>query len=714
MYFFAKKVLQVFAVLRRFTGVLCLICTWSIIRPIRRAQYKINLGNVMNLKPTFEEYSALCQEIWLHCKLYYIDHNPIITDHEFDLLYKKLEAMEALHPEWIDATSPTKRVGEALTAGFKSVEHKTPMLSLANTYSPEEIADFIKRVHKITEQYDLAFSCELKMDGVAISACYEKGKFVRALTRGDGKKGDDVTNNLKTISVLPLQLIGTNPPELLEIRGEVFMPHEVFEKLNASRTQSEEQLWANPRNAAAGALKLLDPQEVARRRLSVVFYGIAEESTVLIHSQSECHPLLKSFGLPTLNLSAKCCNLDEIWGFAEKVKKLRSTLPFNIDGIVIKVDERRACKKLGNTAKNPRWAIAYKFAAEQAITCIKDIIVNVGRSGILTPVAELEPVLVAGSTISRATLHNGEEIERKDIRIGDYVYIEKGGDVIPKVVKVIVERRPETSMPWHMPEVCPVCGTPVVKIVGEVAIRCPNIKGCLEQQIRRLIHFVGKGAMDIENLGDKVVEKLVEKGMVSRPSDFYRLTANDLAQLEGFKDKSITNLLTSLEKSKNVPLDRFIMALGIQHVGKGTAEDLARKTESIEKLSSLNEEQLMEIEGIGEKVAKSIVSFFSEHSHREEIARLLACGVTPFVAEALAIQGHAFNGKSFVLTGALEHYSRNDAANLIKARGGRVSEAVSKKTDFLLAGEDPGSKLEKAKSLGVKVLTEAEFIAALD
>ncbi len=668
----------------------------------------------MNSQPiTHDEYNELCREIWYHSKLYYIDHNPIITDEEFDTLYKKLELIEANHPEWIHAASPTQRIGDPLTTGFQSIEHKTPMLSLANTYSLEEIADFIKRVEKVTEQKDLAYSCELKMDGIAISVCYENGKFLRALTRGDGKKGDDVTNNLKTISTLPLQLSSPNPPELLEVRGEVYMAHDIFEKLNATRTQAEEQLWANPRNAAAGALKLLDPMEVAKRQLSVAFYGIAEESTISFNSQFESHSILKSLGLPTLTLLAKCSNLDEIWEFAEKVRKARPKLPFNIDGIVIKVDDRRAAKKLGNTAKNPRSAIAYKFAAEQAITRIKEIVVNVGRSGALTPVAELEPVFVAGSTISKATLHNNEEIERKDIRVGDYVYIEKGGDVIPKVVKVIVEKRPADSTPWHMPEICPVCGTPVVKVAGEVAIRCPNVKGCQEQQLRRLVHFVSKESMDIENLGDKVVEKLMEKGFVSRPSDFYRLTTNELAQLEGFKEKSIANLLTSLEKSKNVPLDRFIMALGIPHVGKGTAEDLARKTENITKLSELTQEQLIEIEGIGEKVANSIVSYLSDPAHREEIARLLEYGVVPFVNEALAIQGHAFSGKNFVLTGALVKFTRNEAANLIKARGGKVSEAVSKKTDFLLVGEDPGSKFEKAKALGVKILTETEFMTLL-
>lgn len=661
----------------------------------------------------YDEYCALCQEIWEHNKRYYADHQPIITDEEFDFLLKKLEKIEKQHPEWVQATSPTQRVGEALTAGFKTVQHKTPMLSLENSYSKEEIAEFIKRVHRLTEQEQLVFSCELKMDGVAVSVNYEKGKFARALTRGDGKKGDDITNNMKTILSLPLQLYGPHVPDYLEARGEVYMTNAVFEKLNASRTQSEEQLWANPRNAAAGTLKLFDPKEVTRRQLSVVFYGIAEESSVTVPSQFAGLQLLKSLGLPTLELTARCKDLEEIWNFAEKVRKLRPTLPYNIDGIVIKADDRLTVKKLGNTAKNPRWAIAYKFAAEQAVTRITAITVQVGRSGILTPVAELEPVFVAGSTISRATLHNSDEIKRKDIRVGDQVYIEKGGDVIPKVVKVIMEKRPVDSVEWNMPEACPMCGTPVIKVAGEVAVRCPNTKGCLEQIIRRLVHFVGKGAMDIDNMGEKVVEKLVEKGFVSRPSDIYRLTSDEIAQLEGFKEKSIQNLLSSIEKSKIVPLDRFIMALGIPHVGKGTAEDLARKAGSISKLASLSLEQLVDIEGVGEKVAQSIADFFSEPLNREELDWLLGLGITPQAHESSTLLDHAFHGKNFVLTGALHQYTRNEAADLIKARGGRVSEAVSKKTDYLLIGEDPGSKFEKAKSLGVAILTEAEFIAAL-
>ncbi|MBA3238478.1 MAG: NAD-dependent DNA ligase LigA [Parachlamydiaceae bacterium] len=662
---------------------------------------------------TYEDYCALCLEIWEHNKRYYVDNNPIITDVEFDHLYKRLEKIEQEHPDWILSTSPTQRVGEVLTAGFQSIVHKTPMLSLENVYSQEEIIDYINRMHKLTERPELIFSCELKMDGVAVTVCYEKGKFVRALTRGDGRKGDDVTNNVRTLASMPLQLISENLPDLLEIRGEIFMTREIFEKLNASRTESEEQLWANPRNAAAGTLKLLDPKEVARRELSVVFYAIAEESSVNPQTQYEALRLLSALGLPTLELTARCENFEEIWDFAEKVRETRPKLPYNIDGVVIKIDERRIAKKLGNTAKNPRWAVAYKFAAEQAITRITAITVQVGRTGTLTPVAELEPVFLAGSTISRATLHNSDEIDRKDIRVGDSVYIEKGGDVIPKVVKVILEKRPSNSERWKMPEKCPMCGTPVAKIPGEVAVRCPNNVGCVEQVIRRIAHFVSKGAMDIDTMGEKVIRKLVEKSFVSRPSDIYRLTANEIAQLEGFKEKSIQNLLTSVEKSKNVPLDRFIMALGIPHVGKGTAEDLARKAGSIEKLASMNEEALTLIEGIGGIVAQSIAHFFSNDSNRQEVQWLLEGGVKPHTSDVSIIEGHAFNGKSFVLTGALQDYTRTEAANLIKVRGGRVSEAVSKKTDFLLVGDDPGSKLEKAKTLGVTILTEPEFTSAL-
>lgn len=664
---------------------------------------------------THTEYEELCREIWQHNKRYYVDNQPIIGDEEFDQLYHRLEQIEKQHPDWVSTTSPTQRVGETLTAGFANVQHKSPMLSLENTYSHEELADFVTRMHRLTEKQELAFSCELKIDGIAVSLTYKNGQFVRGATRGDGRKGDDISNNVKTIQSLSLELLGANIPELLEVRGEVFMTHEVFHSLNSQRFQKEEELWANPRNAAAGTLKLLDPREVARRKLSIVFYGIADETTLEVRSQHQMHDILTSWGLPTLSYTALCHNLEEILAFAEKVRLLRSQLPFSIDGIVIKLDDLREQRKLGATAKHPRWAVAYKFAAEQATTTIKDITVQVGRTGVLTPVAELEPVLLAGSTISRATLHNAEEVQRKDIRIGDSVYIEKGGDVIPKVVKVIPELRPADSVPWEMPSHCPYCDTPTVKTAGEVAMRCPNSKGCPEQTVRRLAHFVSKGAMDIDNLGEKVIEKLIDKGFVAMPSDLYRLTAEQLSQLEGFKEKSIHNLLTSIDRSRHVPLARFIMALGITHIGTSTAEELARRIDNIHDLSSMSSEDLCQIEGIGTKVAHAIIDYFANESHQQELAALLACGVTPQRNErAAGWQEHPFNGKTFVLTGTLHEFTRHDASNMIKERGGKVSDSVSKKTDFLIAGEEAGSKLEKARTLNVTVLSEKEFIAMIN
>lgn len=658
---------------------------------------------------THEEYEKLCEEVWRHNRLYYVEHQPVISDTEFDLLLKRVEKIESEHPEWVTPASPTQRVGEVLTEGFKTVKHKVPMLSLANTYSQEEVEEFVKRMVKLTGKTHLTYCCELKMDGIAVTARYEKGVFVQGVTRGNGKQGDDITANLRTIASLPLKLTGEHIPDHLEIRGEVFMPHAVFQALNKEKEAASEQLWANPRNAAAGTLKLLDPKEAAKRGLDVVFYAIAEDSSDAVKDQYSSHAFLNSLGLPTLHQVARCHNIDEIWAFAEKVHQIRPTLPFDIDGIVIKLDDLREQNRMGNTIKNPRWAVAYKFAAEQATTLIHDITVQVGRTGVLTPVAELEPVFVAGSTIARATLHNEEEVQRKDIRIGDTVTIEKGGDVIPKVVSVDLTKRPHNSTPWHMPTQCPACGTPVERIPGEVAVRCPNITGCRQQQLRALIHFSSKGAMDIDTLGDKITEQLVEKGLVQKPSDFYTLTFDQLYELEGFKEKSVENLLNSIEKSKDVPLPRFLFALGIKHVGAGIAELLANKAGDVETLRAMTVEELEDIEGIGDKVAASIVAYFADQHNRDEIARLLEYGVTPHKVEVKTFSGHPFNGKTFVLTGTLENYTRNAAAALIKERGGKVTGSVSKKTDYLLAGESPGSKLDKAEKLGVTILDEATF-----
>lgn len=658
---------------------------------------------------THHDYEELVATIWHHNKLYYVDSAPIISDEEYDALFKKLETIEKAHPEWVTATSPTQRVNESLSAGFQTVAHQTPMLSLANTYSKDELAEFIKRMHKLSGKENLIFSCELKMDGIAISVCYEEGVYARGVTRGDGKKGDDITVNVKTIESLPLRLYGKHVPSHLEVRGEVFMPKKVFEAVNLERKNLGEDLFANPRNASAGSLKLLDSRVVATRKLNIVFYGIADESTAPVAHQSDLHLYLNNLGLPTLHMIAKCQNLEEIWDFIEKVRASRAALDFEIDGVVIKLDDLKEQKRLGVTGKNPRYAIAYKFAAEQAKTRIKAITVQVGRTGVLTPVAELEPVFLAGSTIARATLHNQDEIDRKDIRVHDIVVIEKGGDVIPKVVLVDLTSRENTSQPFTMPVNCPSCGTAVVRESNEVALKCPNKFSCPAQKLKNLIHFVSKVAFDIEEMGEKVVEQLVLKGFINHPSDIFTLNETILYQLDGFKDKSVSNLLNSIERARAVSLPKFIMALSIPHVGATTAELIANKIGTVESLIKITKEQLLEIEGVGDKVADSVLNYFQDEHHVAEIGRLLANGVKPSQQKIVQFTDHPFNGKTFVLTGNLTHYSRDGASSLIKMRGGKVTSSVSKNTDYLVCGESAGSKLDKASNLGVKILNEEEF-----
>jgi len=655
------------------------------------------------------DYDELCEEIWKHNRLYYADHKPIISDAEFDRLLNRLEEIEKEHPEWVTPSSPTQRVGEQPTKGFQSVEHSVPMLSLANTYSKEDIQDFIKRVQKLEGGRETSFCCELKMDGIAVTCIYEEGIFIKGITRGNGKKGDDITTNLRTIQSLPLKLYGKDVPNRLEVRGEVYMPHAVFHKLNEAKEEAGEEPWANPRNAAAGSLKLLAPKLVAKRGLAVKFYALADIDGLPVKTQFETHQFLKNHGLPILREVALCHSFDEIWKFADHVNALRLKLAYDIDGIVIKADSLASQRRMGATGKNPRWAVAYKFAAEQAETVIEDITVQVGRTGVLTPVAELKPVFLAGSTISRATLHNQDEIKRKDIRVGDSVMIEKGGDVIPKVAAVIEEKRPPGTKPWHMPKTCPSCGSPVHKIEGEVAVRCLNSEECPAQNLRSLIYFASKQGMDIEHLGEKVVEQLVSLGFVKTPSDFFKLTEEELSHLEGFKEKAITNLLESLEEAKNVPLSRFIMALGIKYVGSGTAELIAAKVGDIEGLLNVDYDDLIRIDGIGEKVAESVIDYLDDPENVDEIEEMIDAGVNPEKVEVVSYSGHPFDGKTFVLTGTLENYTRQSAAALIKERGGKVSSSVSSKTDYVLAGENAGSKLDKAEKLGVNILDEPAF-----
>jgi DNA ligase (NAD+) len=660
---------------------------------------------------TKNDYEILCKEIWDHNRRYYIEDNPIISDYEYDQLLKKLEEIEREHPEWISSGSPTQRVGEALVGKFPVVKHKVPMLSLQNTYNEEEVSDFLKRLHKLLERESIELTAEFKMDGTAVTVIYENGILSRAITRGNGTEGDEITANVRTIINLPLVIYGA--PDLLEVRGEVFLDHETFLALNKEKEEEGEPLFANPRNAAAGTLKLLDPKEVSRRGLKIALYAVAQDSSGLINSQDDAFKMMEKLGLPAVPKHALCRNEREIWDFIHETGRIRPTLPFDIDGVVLKVNSYIDWDQLGATGKNPRYAVAYKFAAEQATTRIREITVQVGRTGILTPVAELEPVLLAGSTISRATLHNQDEIERKDIRVGDWVWIEKGGDVIPKVVKVITERRSTDSIRWQMPSCCPSCGCPVEKIEEEVAIRCPNHKGCPEQRLRQIIFAVGKQALDIDELGERVAQMLVEYGFVKKLSDVFKLKIDQILQLEGFKQKSAENLLAGIDEARKTTLTRFIHALGIKHVGKGMAELLGNAAGSIEGLAVMSMAQLLEINGVGEKVAASVIEFFADPENRQEVDDLIAAGIVIENPKQITNTDHPFFGKSFVLTGTLVKYTRTEAGELIKERGGKVIGSVSKKTDFVLAGEAAGSKLEKAEQLGVRVLTEEEFIQML-
>jgi DNA ligase (NAD+) len=654
------------------------------------------------------DYNELVDQMIEYDKLYYDTHKPEISDYEYDLLFKQLEEFEKSNPSLIHPESPTQRVSETLQKGFKKQEHITPMMSLANTYSQDELKDFINRVYKLTKKKELNFVCELKMDGIAVSLHYENKKLVKALTRGNGRIGDDVLLNVKTIKSLPLILKGENIPNFLEVRAEIYMSIEAFQKINEKREDKNLELWANPRNAAAGSLKLLNSKEVAKRNLQIACYTIAKGNPN--KTQYETLQYLKKLNLPTSSEDhiAKCKNTSGIIAFSDKILEKRKKLFFEIDGIVVKVDDLFLYPKLGVTGKHPRYAAAYKYAPEQAETQIKEITVQVGRTGVLTPVAELKPVLLAGSTISRATLHNEDEIKKKDIRLNDYVIIEKGGDVIPKVISVVLKKRGENSKPWHMPRKCPACGTVITRRENEVAVRCVNTK-CAAQRLRQLIFYASKQAHDIEHLGERVVTQLVEKGLVSRPSDFYLLDTNSLKKLEGFKEKSIKNLLNSIEKAKFCTLARFIMGLSIPFIGIETAELLANSFHTIENLIKASDDDLLSIEGIGEKMAESIVGHFKDPHVLEEIKLLLKHGVKIQKIKIDKDSSHPFFDKIFVITGTLDEFSRDEVKDKIKSKGGKVSSSVSKNTDYLILGADPGSKYSKAKKLNIPILTEEKF-----
>jgi len=659
-------------------------------------------------------YYQLLKQIAYHDKLYYELSAPEISDYDYDMLVNELKAFEKKHPEWILESSPTLVLADKPTKGFFQKKHDVPMLSLGNTYTTEEIEAFIERVQKGLEKTHIQFFCELKMDGIAISVKYEQGKLVQALTRGDGIRGDDVTANIKTISTLPHTLKGQHP-KMLELRGEVFMPHSVFHKLNKQKEELGEALYANPRNAASGSLKMLDPIEVKKRELDIVFYGLAQAEGFEIKDQHTLNGYLHDWGLPHQNQAyvhlAK--DVSEIKAYSEKIEQIRTKLPFDIDGIVIKVDHIAYHDLLGFTAKTPRFAIAFKFAPQAARTKLLDITLQVGRTGIITPVAELEPVFLQGSTISRATLHNGDEIARKDIRVGDYVFIEKGGDVIPKVTGVDLKSRGHEAPIFHMPKNCPSCHQKLVKAGDDVGIFCLNFEGCDEQKMRFLQFFVSKNGLDIEHLGEKVVRALFQQNLVKEPADFFKLAKQDLAKLEGFKEKSIHNVLEALKKAHHVTLSKLLVSLGIPSVGVSMAAELAKHFSHLEDLNRATLEDLKHIEGIGEKSAKAILDFFHNPSKTKMIQHLIETGMKIENAQVKMIKDHLFFGKTFVLTGTLDNFSREEAKALIEERGGKVSSSVSKKTDFVLYGQEAGSKLEKAIALKVPLLEEEKFKSLL-
>ena len=651
--------------------------------------------------------TQLREEIEEHNRRYYQQAAPTISDREYDRLYKELVDLESKFPELVTSDSPTQRVGGKPFKAFEPIEHRVPMLSLDNTYSEEEVADFYARIARLLPNEKIPVVIEPKVDGVAVSLLYENGKLRHAATRGDGTVGDDITQNIRTIRAVPDQLRG-KAPKLLEVRGEVYMDKKGFEKLNADREKEGLPVFANPRNAAAGSLKQLDPALVAKRPLGVVFYGTGATEGVDVDLHSKIFPFLKKLGLSATEKWWLADSVEKILQAIRELDQVRHDFPYQTDGAVVKVDSFAQREKLGFTAKSPRWAIAYKYEAERVETRLIDIVVQVGRTGTLTPVAILEPVLVSGSTVSRATLHNEDEIKRKDIRIGDTVVIEKAGEVIPAVVNVQTEKRTGKERKFRMPTTCPECGSRVVKDEGQVAVRCINGR-CPAQLKRKIEHFASRGAMDIEGLGEMMVEQLVSKNLVHDVSDIYELTAEKMLILERMGEKSIGNLLEAIESSKKRPVWRLIFGLGILHVGVSASRALADHFRSLRKLMEAPVDELQRIGDVGEVVAQSIHQFFQEKQNRKIIERLEKLGVRPQIEPRRTQTADSpFAGSTWVITGTLSQ-PRKEIAEMIIQRGGKVSGSVSKKTNYVLAGEAAGSKLEKAKQLGVRIVNEAAF-----
>lgn len=661
-----------------------------------------------------EQIEALRSELEQHNYNYYVLSAPTISDQEFDKKMKELQDLEAAHPEYYDPDSPTQRVGSDLSKEFEQVQHRYPMLSLGNTYSEEDVRDFYERTARsLNEPFEIV--AELKYDGTSISLWYEKGRLVRAVTRGDGTKGDDVTANVKTIRSVPLRLRGNDYPEEVEIRGEVLLPWAEFDRLNKEREEQEEPLFANPRNAASGTLKQQNPAIVAARKLDAYLYYVLGE-----HLPADTHygnlEAARRWGLKIPDVMKICHNLQDIFDYIHYWDTERKNLPVATDGIVLKVNSLRQQKNLGFTAKSPRWAIAYKFQAERAETRLNSVSFQVGRTGAITPVANLEPVLLAGTIVKRASLHNADIIEGLDLHIGDQVYVEKGGEIIPKIVGVNTEAR--TMMIGDKVRFitrCPECGTPLVRLEGEAAHYCPNDSGCPPQIKGRIEHFVTRRAMNI-NMGPETVEDLYEAGWVKNVADLYDLKITDLMSLERWAEKSARNLLNSLRESKSVPFERVLYALGIRYVGETVAKRLAMSFHSIDELMHASFEQLVSVDEIGDRIAQSVVTYFADERNRQIVERLRAQGLQMAVSEAvLANRSDRLKGLTFVISGTFSQHSRDEYKTMIEQHGGKNTGSVSGKTSYILAGENMGpAKLEKAAKLGVRIIHEDEFLKMIE
>jgi len=663
-------------------------------------------------KPTRADVEKLRRDIEHHNHRYYVLDDPEVSDAEYDRLLRRLEAIEAGRPELRTPDSPTQRIGAPPAEGFAVVTRRVPMLSLENAMAEDEFREWRERLVRVVGAAgESDYVCEPKMDGVAVELVYEQGTLVQASTRGDGVNGEDVTGNVRTIRAIPLRLVqasrGSKAPQAVSVRGEVYLTIEDFERINQKQMDAGEKLYANPRNTAAGSLKQLDPRVTATRPLRFYAYGIGSAEGTKLTSQWEVLEAMRSWGLPVNPLSKRVDGLDEVIACHARLEEKRARLKYEIDGVVVKVNDFAAQAEAGTRSRSPRWAIAWKFPPQEARTRVLGIEVQVGRTGALTPVARLEPVRVGGVTVSNATLHNQDEIEKKDVRVGDFVFVRRAGDVIPEVVAPILDLRKGSPRKFKMPESCPVCGTKVVRSEGEAVTRCPNL-ACPAQVRGRLIHFASRGAMDIEGLGEKLIDQLVDAGLVKTPADFYRLSVEDLLPLERMAQKSAQNVIDAIERSKHTTLPRLIYALGIRNVGETVAEFLAEHVDSIQALLDASEDELAEIHGVGDVIAQEIRAWASVPSNRKLVEQLLRARVT--VAHAARPRSSEFAGQTFVFTGTLTKFTREEAESEVKARGGKATSAVSKGTSYVVAGDKAGSKLEKAQKLGVTVIDEDGFL----